>query len=49
MPGITFLRPMFAVLRTPQRIFLDMMVHDKWRIPGVGASRLESAMISALD
>ena len=29
IPGITFFRPMFAVLRTPQRILLDIIVNHK--------------------
>jgi hypothetical protein len=29
MPGITFFNPMFAVLRTPQRILLDMIANHK--------------------
>src|ERR1017187_8325341 len=28
IPGITFFIPMAAVLRTPQRIFLDMVAND---------------------
>src|ERR1017187_3878273 len=41
MPGITFFKPIAAVLRTPQRIFLDMVANHNCTGPGNGISGVQ--------